>query len=96
MVTLHVENITWLGKPYSICVREPDYGFTYTKQNCLLECEGKTFFGSKLTHVKFSNFSHRKMWMHSATAQRCCLSPEIHTMFNIRSPDLPTRIICRV
>ena len=41
MVTLHVENITWLGKPYSTCVREPDYGFAYTKQNCMLECEGK-------------------------------------------------------
>ena len=41
MVTLHVENITWLGKPYSICVREPDYGFAYTKQNCMLECEGR-------------------------------------------------------
>ena len=44
MVTLHVENITWLGKPYSICVREPDYGFAYTKQNCMLECEGKKVF----------------------------------------------------
>jgi len=44
MVTLHVENITWLGKPYSICVREPDYGFAYTKQNCMLECEGKKLF----------------------------------------------------
>ena len=51
MVTLHVENITWLGKPYSICVREPDYGFTYTKQNCMLECEGKhANFHLKMTY----------------------------------------------
>ena len=53
MVTLHVENITWLGKPYSICVREPDYGFTYTKQNCLLECEGKNVFGCKIYIVNW-------------------------------------------
>ena len=53
MVTLHVENITWLGKPYSICVREPDYGFTYTKQNCMLECEGKE--NAQSTYFENSN-----------------------------------------